>query len=328
MSGNQNTTPMLSIDQAVKILLAGGIVAIPTETVYGLAGNASNPESIKKIFKAKGRPENHPLIVHISSFDEIYLWAKVVPEKAKILAKKFWPGPLTMVLAKADSVNYSITGGQETVAIRVPNQKLTLEILKKMGTGVAAPSANRFGHVSPTMPSHVLEELDGLIDGVVDGGQCEVGIESTIVDLTSDTVRLLRPGRISIDELELCLGEKISINSVNAPRVPGLLKSHYAPNTPLKIIDYNQLDTEINNYIKKGFSINIWSQHKPKIENPLLFWIQAPKDPIQFAHDLYDQIRKFDKNHSDIILIEKPSIENNAWQGVLDRLTRAQAHFE
>lgn len=328
MSGYQFTTPIISTDQAIKILLAGGIVAIPTETVYGLAGNASNPEAIKKIFKAKGRPENHPLIVHISSFYEIYNWAREVPEKAKVLAKKFWPGPLTMVLAKANSVSYAITGGQETVAIRIPNQKLTLDILKKIGTGVVAPSANRFGHVSPTLPSHVLEELDGIIDGVVDGGQCEVGIESTIIDLSTNVIRLLRPGRISIDEIEQCLGEKISVKTTDAPRVPGLLKSHYAPNTPLKIIDTSNLEIEIKTCQEKGLPFNVWSFNKPTNGSQLMCWRKAPNDPSQYAHDLYDQLRKFDGNQAAISLIEKPPLGNNAWQGVLDRLTRAQAHFE
>lgn len=328
MNKHKFTTPTVTIEQAVKILLSGGLVALPTETVYGLAANASDPDAIIKIFKAKGRPENHPLIVHVASFEEVFNWAKVVPEKAKILGKQFWPGPLTMVLEKADSVSYALTGGQETVAIRIPNQSITLEILKKMGTGLAAPSANRFGRVSPTSPAHVFEELDGLIDGVVDGGQCEVGIESTIIDLSTDTIRLLRPGRISIDEIEQCLGEKISVKTTNAPRVPGLLKSHYAPSTPLKIIDKDNLELEIKSYQEKGLPFNVWSFDKPTNVSQLTHWVKAPNDPLQYAHDLYDQLRKFDGNQAVISLIEKPPLGNNSWQGVLDRLTRAQAHFE
>lgn len=328
MSSHHYKTPFVNVDQAVKILSGGGLVALPTETVYGLAAIANQPDAISKIFKAKGRPSDHPLIVHVSTFDEIYQWAKDVPEKAQILGEKFWPGPLTMVFNKSDMVNSIVTGGQDTIALRIPNQKITLEILKKLGTGVAAPSANRFGRVSPTLPRHVFEELDGLIDGVVDGGQCQVGIESTIIDMTTEMVRILRPGQISLNDLELCLGEQVSINTKNSPRVPGLLKSHYAPQTPLRLIESKKLNMEIEKLLSKGIQFNLWSFEKPEKEDELIKWVQAINEPNQFAHELYDQLRQFDSNDSKITLIEfQPTVEES-WRGVIDRLTRAQAHFE
>ena len=321
-------TPIVNVDEAVKILSSGGLVALPTETVYGLAAIATQPDAILKIFKAKGRPVDHPLIVHVASLDEVYIWAKEVPKEAVILANKFWPGPLTMVFKKADFVSTYLTGGQDTVAIRIPNHQLTLEILRKLGTGVAAPSANRFGRVSPTLPKHVLDELDGLIDGVVDGGQCNVGLESTIVDLTSDVVRLLRPGHINKEDLELCLCKEISVNKIEAPRVPGSLKAHYAPSTPLKMVATNNLNLEIEKHIKDGIQFNLWSFEKPLNKNSFINWKKASIDPQVYAYELYDQLRRFDENKSTITLIEIPPTDNEAWIGVIDRLTRAQAHFK
>ncbi len=328
MATHNFKTPILSIDEAVAVLRSGGLVALPTETVYGLAADASQEEAVKNIFKAKGRPADHPLIVHVASFEEARIWAEEIPAKAELLARHFWPGPLTMVFKKAKNINRLVTGGQETIAVRVPNQKIILEVLRKLGRGVAAPSANRFGRVSPTLPVHVLEELDGLIDGVVDGGSCQVGIESTIVDLTSDEIRLLRPGHISLVDLEKCLGEKVSVQVANAPRVPGLLKAHYAPMTPLKLIKPIFLQTEIEKYLSQSIKINVWSFEKPKMTSPLLNWVQAPLDVKDYAHKLYEQLRAFDLFGSSLTLIEKPSETDVLWSGVLDRLSRAEAHFD
>jgi L-threonylcarbamoyladenylate synthase len=191
-----------SIQQAAQLLRKGRLVAVPTETVYGLGADATNPEAIKKIFAAKGRPADHPLIVHIPDASYLNAWAVDIPDSALILAERFWPGPLTLVLKKQPDVPLEVTGGQETIALRVPNHPVALNLLKVFGGGIAAPSANRFCRISPTQASHVAEELGDKVDLILDGGACQVGLESTIVDLSSGNPKLLRPGQIGKAEIE------------------------------------------------------------------------------------------------------------------------------
>ena len=217
-------------------------MAFPTETVYGLGADASNPAAMKKIFAAKGRPADHPVIVHIADMSDLKHWAAEVPRAAWLLAEKFWPGPLTMVLKRAPQVSDLITGGQDTVGLRVPAHPVAQHLLKAFGGGIAAPSANKFGRLSPTTAEHVREELGEAVDMVLDGGPCEVGIESTIVDLTRETPAILRPGRMSAQQIADALLAQLGEPAGDRPRVPGSLASHYAPRAPLKIVHPDEIE--------------------------------------------------------------------------------------
>ena len=221
----------ISIDKAAKVLKNGGIVAIPTETVYGLAGNALDETVVSKIFAAKGRPFFDPLIVHIAEFDELENLVAEIPENAKLLAERFWPGPLTLVLPKKEKVPDLTTGGLQTVAVRMPQKQIARDIIKLAGFPLAAPSANKFQHLSPTSAGHVLEQLDGLIDGIVDGGVCEVGIESTVLGFDGETPIIYRPGAVTGEMIRDIGYREWGIGCGNPS--PGLLDKHYSPGTPL-----------------------------------------------------------------------------------------------
>jgi len=210
----------VQIEKAAALLRQGELVAFPTETVYGLGADASNPEAVAKIFAAKGRPADHPLIVHIPGVEHLDRWAREIPETAFASAKAFWPGPLTLILKRQPNVPDAVTGGQDTVGIRVPGHPLALELLKAFDGGVAAPSANRFGHVSPTTAQHVHDELGSAVAMVLDGGPCRVGIESTIVNLTGPQSRILRPGMISAADLGRVLGRMPGTCGQDGDRAP------------------------------------------------------------------------------------------------------------
>ena len=219
---------MSDIDRAVSVLRAGGLVAIPTETVYGLAADASNASAVRRVFAVKGRPADHPLIVHVGAPAQLGHWAATIPPAAAVLADACWPGPLTLLVPRAATVLDVVTGGRATVGVRVPAHPLTLELLARFGGGLAAPSANRFGRVSPTTAGHVRSDLGDDVDFVLDGGPCPVGVESTIVDCTVDPPQVLRPGGISSEEIESLL--KMTLGAPDGPsRAPGMLESHYAP---------------------------------------------------------------------------------------------------
>ena len=219
---------MSDIDRAVSVLRAGGLVAIPTETVYGLAADASNVAAVRRVFAVKGRPADHPLIVHVGAPAQLGHWAATIPPAAAVLADACWPGPLTLLVPRAATVLDVVTGGRATVGVRVPAHPLTLELLARFGGGLAAPSANRFGRVSPTTAGHVRSDLGDDVDFVLDGGSCPVGVESTIVDCTVDPPQVLRPGGISSEEIESLL--KMTLGAPDGPnRAPGMLESHYAP---------------------------------------------------------------------------------------------------
>src|SRR5438477_11063064 len=222
----------VEIESAVQALRDGELVAFPTETVYGLGANAQNPAAVVKIFQAKGRPPNHPVIVHLDSPRYLHRWVREVPEAATRLAERFWPGPLTMVMPRAASVHDVITGGQDTIAIRVPSHPMAQQLLTAFGGGIAAPSANRFGRVSPTRADHVREEFGDAVRVVLDGGESQIGLESTIVSFEGEQVRLLRPGFITYSQLKEVVGDVIIGAPPSAPRVPGNKQSHYAPMTP------------------------------------------------------------------------------------------------
>jgi L-threonylcarbamoyladenylate synthase len=227
---------MSPVDRALEVLRNGGLVAIPTETVYGLAADAANPQAVQRVFEVKGRPADHPLIVHIASADELAHWANTISSAATRLAATCWPGPLTLLVRKADHVLSVVTGGRDTVGVRVPAHPLSAELLSRFGGGLAAPSANRFGKVSPTTAAHVRADLGQRVDYVLDGGPCPVGVESTIVDCTVEPPQILRPGGISPDEISSLLGTQVA-PADGASRAPGMLASHYSPRARVLLAD-------------------------------------------------------------------------------------------
>lgn len=302
---------MFVIDKAIKILKKGGLVAFPTETVYGLGADAKNPKALKKIFAAKGRPIDHPLIVHIAETAALSDWACDIPEEAWILANAFWPGPLTLILKKAPGVPDLVTGGQDTIGLRVPNHPVALELLKKFGSGLAAPSANRFGRVSPTTAQAVVEELGERVGLVLDGGSCNVGVESTILDLSGPEVTILRPGMITSSQIETLLNKPVRTFKKNAPRVSGALESHYAPQTKVQIVSTQELQ-QFNDP-----SMVIVARSKGSFKNQIFM----PADPEAYAHVLYQTLRELDKkNFKEIIIEEIP--EKAEWDAIRDRLKK------
>ena len=230
------------IEAAVEALRAGDLVAFPTETVYGLGANAQNPAALRKIFAAKGRPAQHPLIVHLDSAKYLHRWTQKLSPEAEKLAARFWPGPLTLVVQRAPHVLDAVTGGQDTVAIRVPGHPMAQQLLTAFGGGIAAPSANRYGHLSPTRAEHVRDELGDAVKIVLDGGECQLGVESTIVSCVDGQVRLLRPGAVTLTQLRSAVGDVQIGADATAPRVPGSMQAHYAPTTPLEVVPGDGLE--------------------------------------------------------------------------------------
>jgi L-threonylcarbamoyladenylate synthase len=303
--------------RAAEILRRGGLVAFPTETVYGLGADASSAKAIARLYAVKGRPGDHPVIVHFADAEKAFAWAREVPQSASKLAARFWPGPLTLILKRASHVSDSVTGGQDTVGLRVPGHPLAHELLTDFGGGLAAPSANRFGRVSPTTAQHVREDLGGDVDLVLDGGPCGVGIESTIVDLSRSAPVLLRPGGVSPAEIESVLGESIAAPDAEAPRVSGSLAAHYAPLTPSRLVASAELDAEIARLGSKA-SVMAFSAPDDRVD----FWLRMPADPAAYAQKLYAALRELDTSGAALLLIETPPAAPE-WQAVLDRLRRA-----
>jgi L-threonylcarbamoyladenylate synthase len=310
------------IDHAVAVLRGGGLVAFPTETVYGLGADASNSDAVRKIFAAKGRPHDHPLIVHVADAVQLANWAREIPEAAHKLAKKFWPGPLTLILRRLPSVDKFVTGGQNTVALRVPSHRIAQALLRGFGGGVAAPSANRFGRVSATTAEHVRREFGGTVNCVLDGGAADVGIESTIVDVSGAQPALLRPGWITVQQLEEALGAPLAAPDLRSPRAPGTLAQHYAPQTPLTLVERDLLAGLAGSLTRQGKRVAalVFSAARPLL--PGLTWIAVPEDAAGYAHALYANLRRLDEAGCDAILVEKPP-QDAAWAAINDRLTRA-----
>ena len=337
------------MNEAVKTLRDGGLVAFPTETVYGLGADAKNPEAIKKIFITKGRPSNHPLIVHLAApdkFDQAQVdwvsilapWVRDISEDALRLMNAFWPGPLTLVFKKDKSVLNELTGGQDTVAIRAPAHPIAQELLRKFKGGVVAPSANRFGKVSPTSAADVRHEFEGVLDlMVLDGGDCEVGIESTIIDLSSgDRAILLRPGVITPGEILAKTGIKVIQRGENAesnvdenlPRVSGSLRAHYAPTTPLRLYAPGRVLDALSEFpdTKSRVAVGVWDSESSLGEDghPSVHFeeVEVPSDSGAFASRLYRSLRDLDQQGWDLILFPEPPT-GEEWDGVRDRLQRA-----
>jgi len=299
-------------------------VAFPTETVYGLGADASNAEAVAKIFAVKDRPASHPLIVHLPDAVQVANWARDVPEAARKLARRFWPGPLTLILRRAQAVSDAVTGGQDTVALRVPSHPVALQLLGRFGGGIAAPSANRHGRVSATTAEHVRHEFGEAIECVLDGGETDVGIESTIVDLSGPTPMLLRPGWIGPAELEEVLGVALAAAAADAPRAPGTLAKHYAPQTPLIVMEFDLLMELAATLTRVGKRVAalVMTDRRPVHEG--LTWITAPGDPAAYAHTLYANLRELDEAGCETILVERPP-QGAEWMAINDRLTRAAA---
>lgn len=312
-----------SIQQAAGVLRTGGLVAFPTETVYGLGADAANAAAVRKVFAAKGRPADHPLIVHIADVAELRHWAADVPRSAWLLAEKFWPGPLTLVLPRAHQVNQVVTGGQDTIGLRVPSHPVAQRLLRAFGGGIAAPSANRFGRISPTTAQHVRDDLGPSIDLVIDGGPCDVGIESTIVDLSGGQPSVLRPGRIGAKQIEDALLVQLNTPASGAPRVSGSLPAHYAPGTPLALVAAEALEPFLRKDAATIPTAVLAPRSRPR-DTKAALWQVAPADAEAYAQHLYALLRRLDGAGCARIIVELPP-DLPEWEAVRDRLTRAAA---
>ena len=309
------------IEHAARRLAEGDVVAFPTETVYGLGADATNPRAIARVFALKGRPSDHPLIVHIGEPASLGEWVSSIPPHARALAERFWPGPLTMILPRSSRVPDAVTGAQGTVGMRCPSHPIARSLLAefaRVGSGaIAAPSANKFGHVSPTQARHVRDEFGpGLM--VLDGGACEVGLESTIVDLSRREAVLLRPGGVSREDLASVLGSPPRERDAEAPRASGTLASHYAPRTPLVLVGSEGLEREIAN----APDVAVLALRRPPEASRAAAWIVAPADALRYGHDLYANLRTLDASGARRIVVEAPP-RNPVWEAVNDRLSRA-----
>lgn len=321
------------IDEAARVLRTGGLVAFPTETVYGLGANALDASAVARIFWAKGRPTNNPLIVHVVDAEQVREVAAAWPESAARLAERFWPGPLTLVLPKRDLVPDAVTAGGPTVAVRVPAHPVAQALLRAAAMPIAAPSANRSMELSPTRAEHVLRGLDGRIDVLVDGGPTAGGIESTVLDVTTNPPRLLRPGLIGIAELETVIGPMTHARSLSvadgdmaqAMPSPGMLPRHYAPRTPLECVERG--DTErIASLLAEGYRVGwVTFTAVAQVESSAVLVRVLPSDPAGYAAQLYAVLHELDAEGLDRIVVTVPP-DNDDWLAVRDRLHRAQSN--
>ena len=311
-----------AIARAVARLRAGELVAFPTETVYGLGADARSPDAVRRIFAAKGRPVDHPVIVHLYDTALLAEWTTAVPEGAWKLAAAFWPGPLTLILPRDARVDDAVTGGQDSVGVRIPAHPVARKLLSTFGGGIAAPSANRFGRISPTTAQHVADDLGDAVSMILDGGPCDVGIESTIVAFVGDEPVLLRPGAISLSAIFRALGRPPRARNAAPPRASGTLASHYAPRTPATLVSPGALHAEIAQLAERDELIAVLARTVARPDDFTGIWINAPASAAAYAHDLYANLRALDAANADAILIEAVPIDD-AWLAVHDRLTRA-----
>ena len=312
----------VEIESAVQALRDGELVAFATETVYGLGANAQNPAAVAKIFEAKGRPPNHPVIVHLDSPRFLHRWVREVPEVAMRLAERFWPGPFTMVMPRAANVHDVITGGQDTIAIRVPAHPMAQQLLTAFGGGIAAPSANRYGRLSPTRAEHVREELGDAVRVILDGGECQIGLESTIVSFEGDGVRLLRPGSVTATQISAVVGELFSDDGRPVPRVPGSPPTHYAPTTHMTIVPAGEIDAQADAASSGGRRVAVLAQRLPLRAHKYATWINAGHRPENYGRDLYANLRTLDKAGCRRILVQAVP-DGERWDAIRDRLVHA-----
>ena len=309
------------IDDAVAALRRGEAIGLPTETVYGLAADATRADAVRRVFALKGRPADHPLIVHLPDASAIEAWARAIPVAAYRLAQRFWPGPLTLILARAARVLDAVTGGQDTVGLRVPSHPVAREVLARFGGALAAPSANRYGRVSPTTAQHVRDEFGAALPIVLDGGDCEIGIESTIVDLSSDVPRILRPGQIGREAIEGIVGRVESGAVASSPRAAGTLVAHYAPRTPIELVAGDALASRIAEHRRAGRRVVALARSAlPEGAEG----VAAGASAGDYAHALYSALRALDALAAERIVIETPPADAE-WIAVRDRLMRAAA---
>lgn len=304
-------------------LAAGGLVAFPTETVYGLGANALDPAAVARIFAAKGRPTDHPLICHIASADGLTALVAEVSPAARALADAFWPGPLTLVMPRSATVPDAVTGGRDTVAVRVPDHPLALDLLRAFGGPVAAPSANRFGRPSPTRADDVRDELGDAVDVILDGGPCAIGVESTVLDLVSDPPQVLRPGGITADQIAKVIGE-VSSTATGPARAPGMLEAHYAPGARVEVVAAGAAATRVASLVNDGISVALLA---PEAISPLpaAVMVLGPAGaPDAYASMLYAAFRRADADGRQVIVAVPPPAEGIG-VAVRDRLTRAAA---
>lgn len=312
----------LSINQAAAMLHAGGLVAFPTETVYGLGADARNPEAVSRIFAVKGRPADHPLIVHLADAGQLIQWAQKIPEAAWQLAQAFWPGPLTLILPRLPSVPNAVTGGLDTVALRVPDHPVALALLTAFGGGIAAPSANRYGRVSPTSAQDVQEELSDCVDLIIDGGRCPIGIESTIVDLSTTTPRILRPGKIAQQELYRVLGSSVATPSNTPIRYPGDKPSHYAPRARVILASWDDVHQRVEEWRVRGQRVGLLASRLPNGLPENVTWLRLAKGVEKQAYELYHSLRQADHLGLQVLVAVMPEDEGIG-HAVRDRLRRA-----
>jgi len=313
------------IERAAHLLHSGALVAFPTETVYGLGADARNADAVRRIFAAKGRPAEHPVIVHLADADLLPRWARAIGASAEALAQAFWPGPLTVILPRAATVLDVVTGGQDSVGLRVPGHPVAQALLARLrhlgGDGIAAPSANRFGRISATNARHVADEFGDAVAMVLDGGSSRHGIESTIVDLTADEPMLLRPGAITIEALGRVLGAPPRLRGSQSPRASGTLASHYAPRTAARLMAPHELIHALST-LSKPVRIAVLAR---SVAKPMGFsgsWIDAPEQSAGYAQELYASLRTLDARGAAEIWIEAPP-DGPEWVAVNDRLSRA-----
>lgn len=325
MNTNPRPADAQAIDEAARRLADGELVAFPTETVYGLGADAANERAVAEVYRLKGRPPGHPLIVHVLDAAQAAWWAHW-PARAQRLADAFWPGPLTLILTRRDAAPGHACGGQPSIGLRAPSHPVARALLAAFaargGHGVAAPSANRFGRVSPTRAGHVIDDLGDEAPMVLDGGPCEVGVESTIVDLTRERPVLLRPGGIATAQLEAVLGERVLPRDAGAPRASGTLEAHYAPATPIELVSPGQIEARVAQLRARGERVALWARSGAGGDAEVR--LEMPADPADAARALYDALRALDRSHCQRILVEQVP-DDDAWHAVADRLRRAVA---
>lgn len=328
------------IKTAADIIARGGLVAFPTETVYGLGGDAFDVNASARIYEAKGRPSDNPLIVHIAALEDLYSLTDNVPDKALALAKEFWPGPLTMIVDKKSCVPDTVTGGLSTVAVRLPSHKVARDLIKTSGTFIAAPSANLSGRPSPTRAEHVIEDLSGRVDMIIDGGDIEIGLESTIVDLTEDVPVILRPGYITMEMIEDVIGDvrldKALMTGVSdgvAPKAPGMKYRHYAPKAELTIIEgeRDKVINRINSFVEEGrrgnrkVGVMLTAETYDMVEADVKISLGSGDSNEEIARNLFATLREFDETGVDVIYSEGFG-DNGLGQAVMNRLLKAAGH--
>jgi len=326
------------IRAAAKVVKDGGLVAFPTETVYGLGADALNPEAVKKIFEVKGRPSDNPLIVHVASIEEVYPLVKEVPEKAEKLMKKFWPGPLTLVLKKKSIVPDIVTAGMDTVAIRMPDNEIALAMIREAGTPVVAPSANIFSKPSPTTSDHVVSDLYGKIEVIIDAGATRIGVESTVIDATTDKLMLLRPGGLNLEEIEAVVG-RVELHPavqmmpiVNGPsRSPGMKYKHYAPDAKVILVEgsderiVGKVNSLITRYKRCGLVVGVITMRKHGLYDADV--VKFMSDLNAFAKGLFSAFREFDEVGVDVIIVEGVE-ERGLGLAIMNRLRKASFKIE